>query len=244
MCLYRPELFFYAGSSLLEGPCISPSGKSILCVSIEQSMIYFIDLDTRAIRTYPTDGQVGCAVFEDEEHVLSAEYTGIYRLHIPTGERQFIKQFNTNKTLRYNDGKMDPVGRFLVGTTGYQRFAENECCLYSWDGKMENVLVAKTSISNGIGFSQDNRFMYFIDTPRKTVDRYHYDIQTGSALFDQSVVSIDDGSMPDGMCVDIDDMIWVAQWGGYKVCKWNPYTGEKLCEVALPCRNVTSCCIG
>lgn len=244
MCIYQPELFFYGGSSLLEGPCMSPSQKSILCVSIEQSCIYLIDLSTRAVRTYQTHGQVGCAVFEDEGHILVAAHEGIYRLHVATGDQIFIKQFNENPSLRYNDGKRDQAGRFLVGTTGYQRYAENENCLYSWDGKRERVLLKNITISNGLGFSLDNRFMYFIDTPTRRVDRYHYDILSGDAVFDQSVIYIEDGSMPDGMCVDAEDMIWVAQWGGYKVCRWNPYTGEKLCEVMLPCKNVTSCCIG
>lgn len=45
------------------------------------------------------------------------------------------------------------------------------------------------------------------------------------------------------MCVDIDGNIWVAEYGGKRICKWNPDTGEQVIEIPMPVSNITSCCI-
>jgi sugar lactone lactonase YvrE len=240
----KPELIFYAGSTLLESPNWDSDNMAVLFVSIEQKCVYYLKLLTGEIKTYYMNDQVGCAVFMDKHTIIAAEKSGIYRIDITTGEKQFLAQLNVNEKLRYNDGILDAKGRFLVGTTGYNCLAENQNFLYSWDGKEKKILLKGTTISNGIDFSKDNKYMYFVDTPTKKVSRYFYDIKTGNILFDKNIISIDDGSSPDGICTDIDDMLWVAQWGGALVSKWNSYTGEKVAEIEIPCKNVSSCCIG
>lgn len=242
--LYEIKLIFYAGSTLLESPCWSKEKKALLFVSIEQKIVYYYDIEQNVIITFKMKGQVGCAVFETENTILVAEYTGIYRINIETGERRFVVHLNDNPQLRYNDGIIDPVGRFLVGTTGYNCLAEKQNSLYSWNGMEKKILVHNTTISNGIDFSKDGRFMYFVDTPTKVIKRFLYNIYSGEAEYDEDIIYIKDESFPDGICTDIDDMLWVAQWGGGKVSKWNPYTGEKLFELQLPCKNVSSCCVG
>lgn len=241
--LFKPELAFYVGSTLLEGPCWKKDTGEILCVSIEQKCIYSVNLTSGKISSFMLEGEVGCVALEDNNNILVAEYNGIYRINLNSGEREFVTHLITDKSIRYNDGKMDAAGRFLVGTTGYKCLAENQNVLFSWNGIEKKELISGTTISNGIGFSKDNMYLYFVDTPTKKVSRYLYDIGTGDAKFDKDIIYIDEG-IPDGICVDVDDMLWVAQWGGYKVSKWNPYTGEKLLEILLPCKNVSSCCIG
>ena len=226
-----PELVFYTGATLLEGPCWDPKEQVIYCVSIEQSLIYRIDYLTGEVTSYQTNGHVGCVVIDSEGMLISAEKEGVYKTNPKTKERLFIAQFEEDTLMRYNDGKLDPKGRFLVGTKGYLKDYPGKGKLFSYDGKNVKTIVDGTAISNGLGFSARNDKMYFIDTPTKKVGRYHYNIETGVANFDNFVVNIQGAGYPDGMCVDIDDMIWVAEWGGSRVCKWNPETGQKLLEV-------------
>ena len=86
--------------------------------------------------------------------------------------------------------------------------------------------------------------MYFIDTPTKKVAQYTYDLETGDISFDKHIVEIDGNGWPDGMCVDIDGNIWVAEWEGGRVRKWDINTGQAINEIELPCPRVTSCCLG
>ena len=240
----NPELVFYSGSTLLEGPCWDAQESVIYCVSIEQCLIYRINPETGEVQSFRTDSSVGCVVIEASGMLLSAEKGGIYRINPKTGERVFLVQLEVNPRMRYNDGRLDPCGRFLVGTKGDEEDQPGRGRLFSYDGKNARTLVAGTTISNGIGFSQAGDFLYFIDTPTKKVGRYKYTLETGEAVFDRYVVEVQGTGWPDGMCVDVDDMIWVAEWGGGRVCKWNSETGEKLREITLPCSNTSSCCLG
>ena len=240
------KLVFYAGSTLLEGPRWSDELNALLCVSIEQERIFLVDENGQYVKTFITHGQVGFAVFKDKDTIIYAAYEGVYELDIATGKNKFLFQANTDKTLRYNDGDYDPKGRLLLGTTGFKRFAKEENCLYSAniDGSNLKKIVEKTSISNGIAFSQDSKYLYFIDTPTKKVGRYEYNVETGDCKFDKYVVEITGNGVPDGMCIDKDGNIYVAEWGGFRVCKWNPATGECLKEYPVPVQNVSSCTIG
>src|SRR5690625_2085400 len=59
------------------------------------------------------------------------------------------------------------------------------------------------------------------------------------------VTTIPEGEgIPAGMTNDGEGALWVAQWGGYKVSRWNPKTGERIGEVAVPAKQVTSAVFG
>ena len=241
----KPELVFYAGSTLLEGPHWDAQNNLIYCVSIEDNMIYAIDPETGEVGTYLTEGPVGCAVLDQKGMILEAEKSGIFRIDPRTKEKQLVAKAHDDERIRYNDAKLDPKGRLLVGTMGYDETYEGESALYAIekDGTVRTVLDGLT-LANGMGWSPDGKTLYFIDTPTKKVGSYAYDPETGEAIFEKYVIEITDGSNPDGMCVDMEGMIWVAQYGGEKVCRWDPESGGKLEEIRMPVKNVTSCCLG
>ena len=60
--------------------------------------------------------------------------------------------------------------------------------------------------------------MYWIDTPTGRIDAFDYDLDTGRVSGRRPHVVIDEewGS-PDGMCIDDEDRLWVAFWGGSAV---------------------------
>lgn len=242
------ELIFYAGSSLLEGPVWDSKNKVVYCVSIEQGIIYQVTPETGKVKSHITDGSVGCVALDENGNLLSAEKNGIFYIDTETWQRKRLTQFETDNELRYNDGRFDPVGRFLVGTKSEKDFfIEKEVVkgkLFSYHNGSHRVLLDDLLISNGIGFSHDGKKMYFIDTPTKKVAQYSYDLNTGNISFDKFIVEIDGNGWPDGMCVDLDGNIWVAEWEGSRVRKWDVSTGECLDEIQLPCSRVTSCCLG
>ncbi|HMH31670.1 MAG TPA: SMP-30/gluconolactonase/LRE family protein, partial [Puia sp.] len=49
---------------------------------------------------------------------------------------------------------------------------------------------------------------------------------------------------PDGMTIDTEGMLWIALWDGWKVVRYNPYTGKELLQIRLPVSRVTSCVFG
>jgi len=242
------ELIFHAGSTLLEGPIWDYNNQVLYCVSIEQGLIYQINPDTGEVQSFPTQGSVGCVAIDKEGNLISAEKGGIFSINPKTRERFYLTQFESSGDLRYNDGRFDPIGRFLVGTKSEKDFFSEKKVvkgkLFSYFNNDHRVLLDDLMISNGIGFSRNGKKMYFIDTPTKKVAQYDYNLDTGDVLFEKYIIDIDGSGWPDGMCVDSEENIWVAEWEGGRVRKWNVNTGEVMSEVVLPCPRVTSCCLG
>jgi sugar lactone lactonase YvrE len=54
--------------------------------------------------------------FNKDGNLISAEKEGIFIINPKTREKTYLTQFESDINLRYNDGRFDPVGRFLVGT--------------------------------------------------------------------------------------------------------------------------------
>lgn len=242
------ELIFYAGSSLLEGPIWDTANKLVYCVSIEQGLIYQINPNSGEVQTFVTRGSVGCVALTSEGNLMSAEKNGIFLTNPNTGKKTYITQFESDVNLRYNDGRFDPVGRFLVGTKSEKDYFVEKTVvkgkLFSYHNGFDKILLDNLLISNGIGFSHNGEKMYFIDTPTKKVAQYKYDLSTGDISFEKYIIEIDGEGWPDGMCVDLEGNIWVAEWEGGRVRKWDVNTGKVLDEVTLPCSRVTSCCLG
>lgn len=241
--MFEPELVFYMGSSLLEGPVWDDENQLIYCVSISDNRIYRINSQTFEIKTFKTEGPVGAAVLDSEGMLLSAEKTGIYRIDPETGTRTFVAHPNKDERLRYNDGKLDPLGRFFIGTMGQDKIIDEAAALYVVENGEVEVVLDDLSLSNGLGWSRDGKKFYHIESTNKTVTKYDYDTESGQISNGDVLIRLED-STPDGMCVDTDDDIWVAEYGGGRVCKWDSQTGEKIFEIPMPVTNITSCCIG
>lgn len=213
-------------------------------MSIPDEIIYRFDPDKMDVNTYRTEGPVGAAVLDNKGMLISAEKNGLVQIDPETGERSTWLHPNTDERMRYNDGKMDPAGRFLIGTMGAEQVIEGAASLYSVKGESYRELLSDLSIANGLGWSEDGNTFYHIDTPTKKVKQFDYDLETGNISNGRECIEITGDGNPDGMCVDTDGMLWIAEYGGGQVCKWNPENGEKIQAIQLPVTNATSCCIG
>jgi sugar lactone lactonase YvrE len=99
-------------------------------------------------------------------------------------------------------------------------------------------------VCNGPAFSPSGETMYFSDSAGGRLLAYSLDRETGGVSEPRLLVQFDkDAGMPDGLCVDSVGMIYCAHYGGGRVTRSGP-DGEHLETLALPARNVTSCCLG
>ncbi len=241
----KAELIFYNGAKLLEGPCWDGRKGRLYFVAIRQNTIFCLEPETGRVYSYSTEGAVGAAVADEGFTLLEAEKSGIYRLDLATGKKQPFAHVFSDPVMRYNDGKLDPKGRFLVDVMGDQeRNSRGGLFAVERDGSFRQ-LIGGTTVANGLGFSPNGETLYFIDTPTKKVMAYAYSAESGTLLSEgRAIVELTGAGSPDGMCVDAAGQLWVAEYGGGRVGCWNPENGQKEAEVLLPCRNVTSCCIG
>ena len=147
--MLTPQLIGYFGSTLLEGPQWIEETSQLLFVSIEQQLIYLYDVDTGFIKSFRTNGPVGCAVYKGEGILWSAEMNGVYETNIHTGARRFLVHPEQRRDMRYNDGALDHAGRFIFGTMGNAGQREGAGKLYSYDGTEVRELISGVTISNG-----------------------------------------------------------------------------------------------
>ncbi|MBS4217951.1 SMP-30/gluconolactonase/LRE family protein [Bacillus sp. FJAT-49711] len=243
---YEVELIVDAKAELGEGPSWDAESK----------VLYWVDILGKRIHTYePASGKI--EMIQLEEHIgavvpkkggglAAVLQSGFYEIDLPSGKLTAIvdpEQHLPNN--RFNDGKCDPKGRFWAGTMPYdgEKGKGNFYCL-DQNGQVKKV-VDNITCSNGIAWNPDFTTMYYIDTPTMQVTAFDYDLETGEICNSRVAVQIPKGiGAPDGMTSDVEGNIWVAHWGGYRVTKWNPFTGEMLDSIPVPAPHVTSCVFG
>ncbi len=146
-------------------------------------------------------------------------------------------------SLRMNDGKCDPAGRFFAGSMAYDG-AEGAGSFFRLapNGEVTRVL-EETSISNGLAWSADGRTLYWIDTPTGRLTAFDYDPETGDLGESRVFLQAAPGESPDGMTVDAEDGVWIAYWGSGAVRRFDR-AGEPTDVVELPVTQPTCPTLG
>ena len=222
----------------------------------ETQRLYWIDITGKILNIYNpalgnnkemmTGQMIGTVVPSARGNVIVALQNGIYAMDIQTGTKKLIVDPESDKPgNRFNDGKCDPAGRLWAGTMR-QDATGNDGALYRMEGSGSvKKMIPDVGISNGIVWSADVKYMYYIDSPSQKVMRYQYDEETGEISHPEVAVEIpQEMGLPDGMSIDSEGNLWVALWGGSAVGCWNPETGKLVRKLKVPAKNVTSCAFG
>ena len=242
----QPELLLDACLDLGEGPAWDASRGFLYWVDIHAGNLHIFNPQNRSDSWIDLGEPLGCVAPCRSGDVVIALRSGFATFNLPA--QRLTRLVNPEKHLpgnRFNDGKCDPAGRFLAGTMDD---AEKEAggTLYSYapDGTLKTLLTG-ARISNGLAWSPDSQTFYHIDTPTRQVTAYDYDLATGDLANPHPAVKVPVGlGWPDGMTSDSEGMLWVAMWGGAKITRWNPATGQLLEAIPVPALNVTACVFG
>jgi len=254
------EIVNDAHATLGEGPAWDTKTQTLYWVDILEKRLYYHRENEDGF--FQMDEMPGClAPCKDGNLILalsgapaeSARERNRFASFEPQGRTQGRPALIKGTTLagitepatnRFNDGKCDPSGRFLAGTTNMDEKTPSGG-LYSFDGHMVTPLLDGIRISNGLTWSPDNKTFYYIDTPTHEVKAFDYDLSTGQIANPRVAISVPEAlGWPDGMTSDRDDNLWIAMWGGAQITRWNPKNGKLLEQIALPAKNVTSCVFG
>ncbi|WP_426176525.1 SMP-30/gluconolactonase/LRE family protein [Massilia sp. TWR1-2-2] len=225
------------------------------------SILYWVDIDGFAVhslepasgayRAWPMVSEPAAIALHAGGGLLVALRSGFAHLDTGSGALTEIAPAPYDTTLyRFNDGRADAAGRFWVGTLyepRTQAVAEMFCLergevRCAWSGGM--------TVSNGLAFSPDGKYMYHADTTSHRIDRYGFDAGSGVASapepfqrFDTDKAAPGYGGRPDGAAVDSEGAYWCAMFEGGRVLRFSA-DGALLREVKVPLRCPTMVAFG
>lgn len=230
-------------SGIGESPFWDLSLDALVWVDIASQEVRRIQLQTGQYEAWPVGQHIGAVLPRASGGMVVALGDGFGALDPVDGSIQLLAPVDVGDfNVRLNDCQCDRVGRIWGGTEGQPLHSAR---LYRLEADHSLTEMLKgVSVSNGIGWSPDDRLMYYIDSPERRVDVFDYDLGKGEIANRRPFVIIpSDFGIPDGLCVDEAGMVWVALFGGAALARYTP-AGELDTKVAVPALNVTSCAFG
>jgi len=242
----------------VEVQCVSPA-KALLgeapIWSPRDNALYWVDILTPSVHAFnATSGATTETKLGSMASVAIPKATGGLLIATPAGLMTLDPESKNLNLLchpeadrpgnRYNDGKCDRRGRLWIASMDMGTVA-NRGSLFrvNADGSFKKMDSGFT-VPNGIGWSPDDRLMYFTDTYRKTVYVYDFDLMSGTISNRRDFITFNtaDGR-PDGLTVDEEGCIWIAMWDAWNITRFSP-EGQELMRIRMPVPRPTSCCFG
>ncbi|MGF9759885.1 SMP-30/gluconolactonase/LRE family protein [Microvirga sp. 0TCS3.31] len=225
--------------------------------SVEEQALDFVDIKGKALhrfepanrvhRTFPMPEEIGCIGLRQGGGFIAGFRSGLWLLDADGRRTQKLADNpEDQRASRFNDGRVDPAGRFLAGTIDEPKDG-GKAHLYRYDSRGLATLASGLLTSNGVAFSPDGRTLYHSDTPTFTVWRFAYDPATGEAtdktLFVRVQPTEADRGRPDGAAVDAEGCYWTALFEGGRIQRYSP-EGRLLAEYPVPAQCPTMVCFG
>lgn len=221
-----------------EGPLWDDRTGTLLLLDIRGKCIWKIDPNGGRQEKIDLPQQIGCMALCENDDLLVAMEDGIYRMSVD-GQIHKVHQDVMIKGRRFNDGKVGPDGAFYVGTTD----VNGEGAFYCLREGVLTELFDRCACSNGLDWTKDGKHMYYIDSPKQMVEIFDFDMETGTLSNRRSFMDIPkEWGIPDGMCLDENDDLWIALWNGHRVIYVDKGTKKVKEEIGVPCPKA-SCCI-
>jgi sugar lactone lactonase YvrE len=236
------ERLIHLNNRLGEGPVWNVSEHALYWVDIEGNCFYRYHPATGAQERFDVGQPIGVLRFRKSGGLVMALRDGLAFWDARTQALKFIANPEPGKpNARFNDGAVDRLGRFWAGTIAPGATS----ALYRLDPDHSvHTMETGITVSNGIGWSPDNRTMYYCDSRIHMIYAYDFDLASGTITNRRAFVHTpDDPSMPDGLTVDSEGFVWCARWGGWKVVRYDP-AGKVEREIRLPVEYPTSCAFG
>jgi len=235
------------GYGLIEGPVWVPNrgllfsdvlGGGVFCLN-ESGLVEEVILHRRGIG--------GMALHQNNGLIVSGR--NIAFKDFEGGETLVLFDRNEDEGLvGFNDITTDKTGRIYAGGLGSSPVFEDgrspqseNLYLIDLDGSV-SIVAEDVRLTNGLGFSPDDKMLYHSDSLRRQV--CVYEVKEDGKLGPKKVFAETETGVPDGLVVSEDGAVWVAlAGGGSGVAVFEP-TGELRELIQIPHPMCTSVCFG
>jgi len=234
-----------ASAFLGEGPHWSVRDQKLYFVDILAPAVCIGDPDTGAYKSIPVPELIGFVIPRQSGGFIAGMHGEIRGLDLDSGHTTTIARPESDRPgNRFNDGKCDRKGRLWAGTLAIDTSpGQGRLWRIDTDGAAREM-DRGFNVSNGLGWSPDDKTFYFADTPRQQVYAYDFDLESGEIANRRIFVTLPEAEgKPDGLTVDAEGFVWVAHWDGWCVTRYDP-EGKVERVVNLPVPRPTSCVFG
>ncbi|BBD66695.1 SMP-30/gluconolaconase/LRE domain-containing protein [Nostoc commune NIES-4072] len=219
-----------------------------------KNLLYWVDIYNHRVHQFnPATGEncffdvgdvVGAIATAGADRLIMLLRHHLAFLNTQTGEVTPILEIEGDlPDNRFNDGKCDSQGRFWFGSMCSLEKPQASLYRYDNDGSL-HVMETGLTISNGLGWSPDQKTFYLTDSPQQKIYAYDFNSITGNISNRRVFIDLTHESFhPDGLAIDSEGHIWSAMWDGWCVIRFNP-KGEEILRIKLPVQVPTSCTFG
>jgi sugar lactone lactonase YvrE len=234
------ELVLDAHAAIGEGPVWDGVRGRLLWIDISGRLIHEFDPGTGLDTSSSVPLMVGAISLRRSGGLVMAMEDGFWVCERSlSGHRRIAAVEADRPENRMNDGKSDSRGRFWAGTMSRDTHPDAGA-LYRLDpdGRVRTML-SPVGLSNGLGWSPDERHMYFADSLAQRLDVFDYEPLEGLISNRETLAEVPrEVGLPDGLCVDAEGFIWLAIFGAGEVRRYSP-AGALDRIVGLPVSKVT-----
>jgi sugar lactone lactonase YvrE len=218
----------------------------------DASVLVFVDITGRRLHRFDprskrhevdaVEEDIGCVAPAKGGGYVAGLRSGVWLLDAKGAKvRQLAPNAENAATNRFNDGRVDPRGRYFAGTLDEPKAGGN-AALYRYDRRGLKRITDGIMTSNGLAFSPDGRTLYFSDTPRFVIYRFDYDPDTGEAtnrrVFARIEPTATDRGRPDGAAADVEGCYWSSLYEGSRIRRYDP-DGKMMADYPVPALNTT-----
>lgn len=224
-----------------EGPVWVERDQSLYWVDIRTPAIWRRDWASGTVTIYDPPWPVTTLAPRAGKGFLAGTTQGLALIDPERGGyERFVDLEPDRPDNRCNDGKVDRVGRFWVGTMDdAEELASGQ--LFRVDTLSRWAAVESSyRVTNGPAFSPDGTLLYHADSALGRIYRLALDDRGRILSRDIFAQFAQDEGYPDGMTVDARGNLWVAFWDGWCLRRLSPQ-GDCLETLEIPVQRPTSC---
>jgi sugar lactone lactonase YvrE len=227
-----------------EGPLWDASCQKLFWTDCVGRKFYVFDSNTGERKVLLLDFEVNGCVLDSSGGLVFVNNFGVWfwdHKHAP----QHLFSEHNGTVLQLNDCIADPRGRLIAGSAYYNPEKSYELGkLLSFESRSIRVLDEGFHLANGLGFSCDGQGLYFADSITRTVYVYRYHSESGEVSDRHVFAKLDStAGLPDGLTVDAEDHVWIAEWYGGRISRYTP-EGRLERQLEVPAKQTSSLTFG
>jgi sugar lactone lactonase YvrE len=218
----------------------------------ERSRLYWVDITGRKVyardwsggptKTLSMPSTVGSVALRRDSGLIAALNHSLAFCDVDLGTVDIFRVLEADMDgNRFNDGAVDPHGRFWFGSMDLAEAHPTGSfyCLHT-DATVTRAF-GDIICSNGPTWSPDGRTIYHVDSTRRLIHAYDFDPDTATVGNGRIFVSdVDKDWYPDGVTVDAEGYVWNCKWSGARIVRYAP-DGSVDRVIHLPVPRPTRC---